>query len=174
MVTYILIEVIVDALHRIEEKILNACNQAGRMRKEIRLMAVSKFQSAERIQEAIQAGIQLFGESRVQETKDKRFAFPPDVELHFIGHLQGNKAEDAAALYHAVQSLDSIKTAERLSHAAEKMNKSISVYIEVNSSGEPSKFGVRGYPALLALTQEMQYKKGLSLQGVNDTCSLYS
>jgi pyridoxal phosphate enzyme (YggS family) len=107
-------------------------------------MAVSKTIPPERIREAYQAGVRLFGENRVQEFADKS-DFISDLhgaEWRLIGHLQSNKAAKAAELFHAVDSVDSLRLAERLNAAAEKLKKTLPVLIEVNVGGEQSKSGV--------------------------------
>ena len=107
-------------------------------------MAVSKTHPAERIRAAYAGGIRVFGENRVQEfaAKAESLLDLPDAEWHMIGHLQSNKASKAAELFGAVDSLDSVKLADRLNAAAENENKKIPVLIEMNVGGEKSKSGV--------------------------------
>lgn len=107
-------------------------------------MAVSKTQPAERIREAYNGGIRVFGENRVQEFAGKAGSLLdlPGAQWHMIGHLQSNKASKAAELFGAVDSLDSVKLADRLNAAAEKENKKIPVLIEMNLGSEESKSGI--------------------------------
>ena len=107
-------------------------------------MAVSKTHPAERIREAYGGGIRVFGENRVQEFAGKASSLLDlaDAQWHMIGHLQSNKAAKAAELFGAVDSLDSLKLAERLNAAAETQNKKIPVLIEMNVGGETAKSGV--------------------------------
>ena len=107
-------------------------------------MAVSKTHSAERIREAYGGGIRVFGENRVQEFAGKASSLLDlaDAQWHMIGHLQSNKAAKAAELFGAVDSIDSLKLAERLNAAAETQNKKIPVLIEMNVGGETAKSGV--------------------------------
>ena len=107
-------------------------------------MAVGKTFPAEAIREAYAAGQRLFGENRVQEFSEKapRVADLPGLEMHLIGHLQSNKANKAAELFQAVDSLDLLKLAERLNAAAAKLGKRLPVLIEVNVGGEEAKGGV--------------------------------
>jgi pyridoxal phosphate enzyme (YggS family) len=98
-----------DNLDRIEERIGKACIRSGRKREEVTLMGVAKFQPVEAVEEAVNAGLRCFGESRVQEALLKYKGFKekyPDTELHFIGPLQRNKAKQAAGLFDCVQSVD--------------------------------------------------------------------
>ncbi len=107
-------------------------------------MAVSKTQPAINIIEAYEAGQRLFGENRVQEFAEKFGALTAlhDATFHLIGHLQSNKATKAAEVFHAVDSLDSVKLAERLNAAAEKVGKTLDVLIEINVGGEEAKSGL--------------------------------
>jgi pyridoxal phosphate enzyme (YggS family) len=134
-----------DHLERLEERIAAACRAAGRDRSEIELMAVSKTFPAEAILEAASFGITLFGENRVQEWADKAATLGPKrkgTECHLIGHLQSNKAARAAELFDGVDSLDSVRLAERLDAAAGKCGKRLPVLIEVKLSPEAAKTGV--------------------------------
>ena len=106
-------------------------------------MAVSKTFPAERIREAYAAGMRVFGENRVQEFAGKAGALTGlrGAEWHLIGHLQSNKAAKAAELFSAVDSVDSVRLAERLNAAAEKLGKTLPVLIEINVGGEEAKSG---------------------------------
>jgi PLP dependent protein len=107
-------------------------------------MAVSKTQPPEQIREAYTAGIRLFGENRVQEFAGKAAALSDlkDAEWHLIGHLQSNKAVKAAELFSAVDSVDSLRLAEKLNAAAGALGKKLAVLIEVNIGGEAAKSGI--------------------------------
>ena len=134
---------LVENVARVRERIAAAARRAGRNPEEITLMAVSKTFPVERIREAYAAGLRVFGENRVQEFTDKAGALRDlsDAEWHLIGHLQSNKAAKAAELFGAVDSVDSVKLAERLNAAAEKAGKTLSVLIEINVGGEDAKSG---------------------------------
>ena len=128
----------------IQERIAAAARRSGRRPEEIALMAVSKTQSPERIREAYAAGQRLFGENRVQEFAGKAgpLADLRDAEWHMIGHLQANKAGKAAELFAALDSVDSVKLAEKLDAATRALGKKLSILIEVNVGGESAKSGV--------------------------------
>jgi pyridoxal phosphate enzyme (YggS family) len=138
-----------ENLERLEEAIGRACRAAGRGRGEVELMAVSKTYPAETIAEAAGLGLRLFGENRVQEFSTKageleglrRDAGSP-VRVHLIGHLQSNKAARAAELFGGIDSVDSVKLAERLNEAAGKLGKRLPVLIEVKLSPEETKAGL--------------------------------
>jgi PLP dependent protein len=135
---------IADNTARVRERIAAAARGAGRNADEITLMAVSKTFPAERIREAHAAGLRVFGENRVQEFVGKAEALRDlrDAEWHLIGHLQTNKATKAAALFDAVDSVDSARTAEKLNAFAEGAGKTLSVLIEINVGREKAKSGV--------------------------------
>ena len=107
-------------------------------------MGVSKTFSSESIREAYTAGIRVFGENRVQEFSGKSWDLRDlgGAEWHLIGHLQTNKAGKAAELFTAIDSLDSVKLAEKLNAAAGKMGKALPVLIEINVGGEEAKTGI--------------------------------
>lgn len=107
-------------------------------------MAVTKTHPPQRIREAYAAGIRVFGENRVQEFAGKAASLLEltDAEWHMIGHLQSNKAGKAVELFGAVDSVDSLKLADRLNAAAEKENKKTPVLIEINVGAEEAKSGV--------------------------------
>jgi PLP dependent protein len=129
---------------RVRERIRAAARRVGRSPDEIALMAVTKTQPPERIREVYNAGVRLFGENRVQEFVAKASAFTDlrDAEWHMIGHLQTNKAGKAAELFAGVDSVDSVKLAEKLDAAARKIGKRLPVLIEINVGGEAAKSGV--------------------------------
>ena len=121
-----------------------AARRAGRNLGEVALMAVTKTQPPERIREAYQAGIRLFGENRVQEFAEKADALRDlkDAEWHMIGHLQTNKAAKATELFGAVDSVDSLRLGQKLNSAAQELGKKLAVLIEINVGGEAAKSGV--------------------------------
>jgi pyridoxal phosphate enzyme (YggS family) len=139
-----------ENLERLEEAIAQACRAAGRARGDVELMAVSKTFPAEAIAEAAALGLTLFGENRVQEFATKALhaadlwtkGVRDPVCFHLIGHLQSNKAARAAELFDGVDSLDSVRLAERLNDAAGKRGKRLPVLIEVKLSSEETKSGV--------------------------------
>jgi hypothetical protein len=130
-----------DRLAAIEDRIAAACRRANRSRESVRLMAVSKTHPAEAICEAMEAGLTLFGENRVQEFDAKRAGLSENIEVHLIGHLQSNKAARAAIIFSAIDSVDSLRLLERLNDAAEKSNKLLPVLLEIKLSGEDAKTG---------------------------------
>jgi hypothetical protein len=134
----------VENIARVRERIAAAARRAGRRPDDITLMGVSKTFPVESIVEAYAAGLRIFGENRVQEFASKASALRnlPDAEWHLIGHLQTNKAAKAAELFGAVDSVDSVRMAEKLNASAEGFAKTLSVLIEINVGGEQAKSGV--------------------------------
>jgi PLP dependent protein len=133
-----------ENISAVRKRIAEAARRAGRRAEEIELMAVSKTHPPERIRKAHAAGLRLFGENRVQEFAGKAAALAdlPGVEWHMIGHLQTNKAGKAAELFGAVDSVDSVKLAEKLDATAQNLGKKLGVLIEINVGGEAAKSGV--------------------------------
>lgn len=141
---------IAENIARVKQQMAAAARRAGRDPEKISLMAVSKTVSAERIREAYKAGVRLFGENRVQEFQAKSSALADlaspglidAAQWHMIGHLQSNKAAKTVELFSAIDSVDSLRLAERLNTAAQSLGKKISVLIEVNIGGEAAKSGL--------------------------------
>jgi PLP dependent protein len=134
-----------ENLERLEERIAEACRAAGRTRGEVELMAVSKTFPAEAILDAASVGLVLFGENRVQEFAAKAAVLSEkrgSVRCHLIGHLQSNKAARAAELFDGVDSLDSVRLAERLNDAAAQCVKRLPVLLEIKLSLEETKSGL--------------------------------
>lgn len=130
-----------------------AAERAGRDATEIQLLPVSKTVPEERLRAAHAAGIDRMGENKVQEAKRKA-ANLADLDIHWsvIGHLQTNKAKDVAAFAGEFQALDSLRVAEALDRRLQAAGRGLDVYVQVNSSGEDSKFGLEpaDVPAFLA------------------------
>jgi pyridoxal phosphate enzyme (YggS family) len=141
--------VLAENLERLEASIAQVCRHAGRPRAEVELMAVSKTYPVATVAEAASLGLRLFGENRVQEFAAKATELDPlrkraasPIRVHLIGHLQSNKALRAAELFDAVDSVDSLRLAERLNEAAGKCAKRLPVLIEVKLSPEETKAGL--------------------------------
>ncbi len=164
-----------ENLERLEESISAACRAAGRPRSEVELMAVSKTFPAEAIAEAAALGLTLFGENRVQEFTSKvrraaehgTWAVRDKLRFHLIGHLQTNKAARAAELFDGVDSLDSVRLAERLNETAGKIGKRLPVLIEVKLSPEETKAGVEPQsPEMSLLLERLPDLLDLEMRGL--------
>jgi pyridoxal phosphate enzyme (YggS family) len=152
-----------ERLERVEQRIRNAAQRAGRARSEITLVAVTKKFLAEVICEAYGLGLREFGENYVQEFEQKHPALArlADARFHFIGHLQSNKARSAAELFQVIQTVDSDKLARRLDQAGRPLE----VMIEVKLSGEQTKAGAAP-EALSALIEAIRACANLRLTGL--------
>jgi pyridoxal phosphate enzyme (YggS family) len=135
---------IAENIAQIRGRIGTAAHRAGRDPETVTLMAVSKTFPPEAIRDAYEAGIRVFGENRVQESAGKADALRDlaSARWHMIGHLQTNKAAKAAELFHAIDSVDSLKLAEKLNDAARSHSKKLGVLIEINVGSETAKSGV--------------------------------
>ncbi len=123
------------------ERIHAAAERAGRNASSVKLVAVSKTHPADAVAMVAATGQRLFGESRVQEAREKIPCCPQELEWHFIGHLQKNKVRQALPLFDVFHSLDSVTLARNLSRVAEETGRQIRGLIEVNISGEATKHG---------------------------------
>lgn len=134
---------IADSIGNIRERIRLACRKAGRDPGEVQLLAVSKTFPVESIREVVSCGVSDIGENYVQELLAKREQFADAaVRWHFIGHLQTNKVKYVAEWIHMIHAVDSVKLAAEIDKRAAQAGRTIDVLIEVNSTGEASKYGV--------------------------------
>ncbi|MEP2102761.1 MAG: YggS family pyridoxal phosphate-dependent enzyme [Parasphingorhabdus sp.] len=144
-----------ERLNAIQKQIAKAAKQAQRKAEDARLIAISKTRSADEIRPLLDTGHRLFGENRVQEAAAKWPALRDeydDVELHLVGQLQSNKAEDAVALFDAVHSLDRPSLIKALAKAMDKLDRHIPCYVQVNIGEESQKGGcaIADVPSLIA------------------------
>lgn len=167
----------IDAnLARLNERIAAAAARAGRAPEEITLLAVTKTLPAERIRESLSAGLREFGENRVQEAEPKiRWFQERDIQLkwHMVGHLQRNKARAAIHLFDMIDSVDSLRLAREISRRSEAAEIIMPVLLEVNVSGEASKYGFlvqegkrEQEDLLLSAVEEIAVLPNLELQGL--------
>lgn len=131
-----------EKVDEVDRQIRNACDRAKRDPSEVQLIAVSKKFPPERIREAAACGLRIMGENRVQEAAKKIPACPDFIDWHLIGHLQTNKAKDAARLFQQVHSVDSLRLLDALEEGAAKARGELEILIQVNIAGESQKYGV--------------------------------
>ena len=136
-------------LHEVQDRIVTAAERAGRSAADITLVAVGKGRALDRLVQAWHAGVRDFGENRVQEAKSKLTAWDPALSAtwHLIGHLQTNKARDAAKAFEWIHSIDSLRVARAIDRAADQ--RAPQLLLEVNYGREANKFGFD--PAELAV-----------------------
>lgn len=151
-------------LAAIHHAIADSAQKAGRDPDEIELLAVSKTQPVEAIQEAMRAGLTQFGENKVQEARGKIDMLGRGV-WHLIGHLQGNKAREAVRLFDSIDSVDRADLAHEIDHRAEALGKVQNVLLQVNIAGESTKFGCAP-DAARALAETINSLSRLSLRGL--------
>lgn len=149
----------------VEQKIADACREAGRKRQEVSLIAVSKTKPVSLLQEAYDAGARDFGENKVQELLDKIPQLPKDIRWHLIGHLQRNKVKSIVGKTALIHSVDSLRLAEEISREAVRQQVETDILIEVNVAEEESKFGVSVSDAQ-ALVEQIAVLPGVHIQGL--------
>lgn len=130
-----------DNLRQIQDRIRSAAESCGRDPGDIRLVAVSKTHPVAAVQEVAKAGQMVFGESRIQEAQEKIPLLPSSLEWHFIGHLQSNKIRRALPLFQLFHGVDHPKLALQMDRIAGELGCCCRILLEVNVSGEASKFG---------------------------------
>ena len=131
-----------NILH-IRERIAAAAQRIGRSADDVLLLAVTKTVAPERVDQALREGITTVGESKLQEAKQKIPLVSSRAHWHMIGHLQTNKARDAVGLFELIHSVDSVKLATEINKWAERVGKTQRILLEVNLSGESSKYGLK-------------------------------
>jgi len=161
---------LLENIKKIYRKISYAAMRAGRSPFDVKLISVTKTVGINRIKEAIDLGLRIFGENRVQEAQEKisdcRLQCADcDIEWHMIGHLQKNKAKTAVELFDLIHSLDSVELAEKLNKHAEKAGKVQRVLIEGRLSEEETKHGV-SRKDLMGLIEAVSDMKNLKLEGL--------
>jgi PLP dependent protein len=159
-----------ERLEIINQRIAAACQRAGRDFFEVTLVAVSKTVEPALIRQAIEAGVRVLGENRVQEAATKipqleNAAAENNVAWHLIGHLQSNKARRAVELFSAIQSVDSVKLAARLDTIAGELGKRLPVFLEINLGEEDSKAGI-SQSEVLSLCEQVSKLHHLELKGL--------
>ncbi|MEN8190719.1 MAG: YggS family pyridoxal phosphate-dependent enzyme [Thermodesulfobacteriota bacterium] len=133
---------IAENIERVRNNITDAARSSGRHPDEIRLVAVSKRFTTDKILEALGAGQTLFGENYIQEAVEKREQLPAEAAIHFIGHLQSNKCKVAATLFSMIETVDRLKLARGLQRQLEARGTTMDILIQVNIGEDPNKSGV--------------------------------
>jgi len=154
-----------DNLESVRQRLARAALAAGRDPGEITLVAVTKTFPPETILEGIEAGIEIIGENRVQEASRKFDVIGPRVQWHLVGHLQSNKAKKAVEIFSLIHSIDSLETAREVGRRAMEAGKVQDILAEVNTSGEPQKYGVPP-PQALDFIQALSQVPGIRLMGL--------
>lgn len=132
-------------LYLINQNISKACKTFNRKPEDINIVAVSKTIASEKIIQAINLGCKIFGENYIQEAKQKWVELRqnyPQIKLHFIGHLQSNKAKEAVELFDCIETVDNEKLAREIAKAQKKLQKNCQIFIQVNIGDEEQKSGI--------------------------------
>ena len=155
-------------LRIVKSRVTEAAERAGRDARKVRIMAVTKTFPGSATELAWGQGLRLFGENRVQEAAAKYSNLPDDIDLHLIGHLQRNKARLAGATFSCVQSIDKLATALALEKHFDSMSteKKLDILLEVNTSGEESKFGIHTKEELFTLVEQIMAQTRLNIRGL--------
>jgi pyridoxal phosphate enzyme (YggS family) len=157
---------VADNVAHIRQKIAAVCARVNRSTDDVTLVAVSKTFDARYIHQAVEAGVVDIGENFVQELTRKRDSLQDErIRWHFVGHLQTNKVKYIAGWIHLIHSVDSLHLARELNKYAERTGRSINVLVEVNTSGEKTKFGVQP-ERVLGLVEELQQCPQLRVRGL--------
>ena len=146
-------------------KIAEACRRRGRKSEEIELVAITKTVDVEQINEAIEAGIRVVGENRVQEAWRKFQEVGEKVHWHMVGHLQTNKVKRVLQFADMIHSVDSVYLAREIQTQAKKLERTIEILIQVNTSGEESKFGLEP-EATIGAIEEVSTLPNLKIKGL--------
>jgi pyridoxal phosphate enzyme (YggS family) len=154
-----------DNLLRVLERMDQAARKASRNPGEITLVAVSKTVETARIREAIEAGATILGENYVQEAREKIDEIGHGVQWHMVGHLQRNKAKYAVTLFDYMHSIDGISLAHEIDRRAAQKGEKVRGLVEVNLSGETSKFGI-GPDAVVDLIRHIAPLEHISIEGL--------
>ena len=161
-----------ENIRSIWSRIERAAAKIGKSQENIKLVAVTKTVKVERIKEAIKCGIQIIGENKVQEVESKFDQISEKVEKHLVGHLQTNKVKKAVELFDLIQSVDSQHLAQEISKRASQIGKVMDVLVEINTSGEKTKFGIDPDEAL-SFIKSISNLEGIKIKGLM-TIGLFS
>jgi pyridoxal phosphate enzyme (YggS family) len=156
---------IAENLVSVKSQIADAAKKSGRSPDDIELVAISKTHEAEKVRAALDAGQQIFGESRVQEARAKIPLLPSSARWHFVGRLQKNKIRHALQLFELFHSVDSIDLAREMNRIADEEGLHPRVLLEVNVAGEGSKIGFAP-DALQAQMQTLLELPRLAIEGL--------
>lgn len=159
-----------DNIARLKEEIYLAAKKSSRSPDEIEVVAVTKGVMVDKITEAMECGIQNIGENRIQEAADKyvqlnELCKKSQVKWHMVGHLQTNKVKKAMEVFDMIQSVDSLHLAEKINSEAGINNRTVDILIEVNTSGEKSKFGVEK-DKVFELVEKLSELKNIQVLGL--------
>jgi pyridoxal phosphate enzyme (YggS family) len=146
-----------ENIKSVTQRIARSCDKTGRPVSEVELICVTKEATVEQMKEALSAGTCIFGENRVHDAVAKHRTVGDKAAWHLIGHLQTNKAKDAVRIFDLIHSVDSVHLAREIDKQAAKLGKIQNILIQVNTSGEASKFGITPEAAIGLLKDIASY-----------------
>jgi pyridoxal phosphate enzyme (YggS family) len=155
-----------ENINIVNEKIRRACSKVNRNPEEVKIIAVSKNTGIASIQEAIESGLNDFGENKAQEFIEKFTLIEKEINWHFIGHLQRNKVKFVVGKAKFIHSVDSKKLSEEINKLAEKNNSIQKILLEIKTSEEENKFGIAGISDILSLIDFIRNVNNLELVGL--------
>lgn len=155
-----------ERIEQVRRRIAEAAGRSGRDPNDVQLVAVTKSVAVSQIREALDAGLKVFGENRIQEAKGKvALLSSPSIQWHLVGHLQTNKSKLAVELFELIHSLDSVKLAASMDRHGAALRKQVRALIEVNLEGESDKSGLHE-SELLPLLQACRAYAHLTIEGL--------
>ena len=146
-----------ENIQSVQDRIASAAKRVGRDVGSIELVAISKTKPASLIVEAIDAGITDIGENRVQEAKSKHTQVDRPARWHLVGHLQTNKVKQALQIFDLIHSVDSVRLLAEINRRSCQLNRQTDALVEVNTSGEESKYGLQPNQVLSFMQSTLEY-----------------
>ncbi|PKL18638.1 MAG: YggS family pyridoxal phosphate-dependent enzyme [Spirochaetae bacterium HGW-Spirochaetae-5] len=156
---------IIDNYKRIKNEVIETALKCGRNPDDIKIISVSKTFAVEKIQEAVNSGIKIFGESKVQEAYSKFPLVTGNYELHMIGHLQSNKSREAVDMFDVIHSIDKVSTASKLNSEAEKKGKIQRIYLQLKTTDEINKHGADS-GEIITIAETICTMKNIKIEGL--------
>lgn len=156
---------IAENIRKVKGAVCKAAKKANRNPDKIKLVAVSKTVDSNKIREAFEAGQNVFGENRIQEAINKIATLPASIQWHMVGHLQSNKVKHVLGQFELIHSVDSLLLAEAIQKKAESIEKVVDVLIQINTSGEKTKFGVH-FDEAVTVIKSINKLKNLRVKGL--------
>lgn len=148
-----------ERLAVVRDRISGACSRAGRLPDDVLLVPVTKGVDPEQVSEAARCGLRVFGESKVQEARNKIAMCPGNLMWHMIGHLQSNKVKEAVRLFSMIHSVDSLGLLRQVGEACDEAGRRMPICLEINICGEGSKYGLLEPQAEEVLNAANEYCK---------------
>ncbi|UFJ41939.1 YggS family pyridoxal phosphate-dependent enzyme [Brevibacillus humidisoli] len=158
-------EQIRQQLEKVEQRIQAACQHSGRQRDDVRIIAVTKYVDTETVGQILSCGLTHIGENRVQDALPKYEAYQGQATWHFIGHLQTNKVKEVVGRFHYIHSLDRLSLAQEIEKRAAALGIVVPCLLQVNISGEETKFGLNP-DDVLAFVHETSNMKHIRIAGL--------